>query len=112
MATTTTIPNLPSKMCSNFIRGRAHGTTHYVLKSFERCNEQPDMCTFLMCQHFYLIEYIMFSRFEKFYWFISSENYLVIGGRDQQQNEFIVKRYLKPGELQIKSLFPTVLKYC
>lgn len=30
--------------------------------------------------------------FEKFFWFISSENYLVIGGRDQQQNELIVKR--------------------
>lgn len=36
-------------------------------------------------------------RFEKFLWFISSENYLVIGGRDQQQNELIVKRYLQPG---------------
>ena len=36
-------------------------------------------------------------RFEKFYWFISSENYLVIGGRDQQQNELIVKRYLTDG---------------
>jgi predicted ribosome quality control (RQC) complex YloA/Tae2 family protein len=32
--------------------------------------------------------------FEKFYWFISSENYLIIGGRDQQQNELIVKKYL------------------
>lgn len=31
--------------------------------------------------------------FEKFFWFISSENYLVIAGRDQQQNELIVKRY-------------------
>ena len=30
--------------------------------------------------------------FEKFYWFISTENYLVIAGRDQQQNELIVKR--------------------
>ena len=37
------------------------------------------------------------KRFEKFYWFISSENYLVIGGRDQQQNEIIVKKYLKAG---------------
>uniref|UniRef100_A0A671V8Y2 Ribosome quality control complex subunit NEMF n=1 Tax=Sparus aurata TaxID=8175 RepID=A0A671V8Y2_SPAAU len=33
--------------------------------------------------------------FEKFLWFISSENYLVIAGRDQQQNEMIVKRYLR-----------------
>ncbi|KAG8126705.1 putative Colon cancer antigen 1 protein [Naja naja] len=36
--------------------------------------------------------------FEKFLWFISSENYLVIAGRDQQQNEMIVKRYLRPGD--------------
>ena len=33
--------------------------------------------------------------FEKFYWFISSENYLVISGRDMQQNEMIVKKYMK-----------------
>ncbi|XP_076463782.1 ribosome quality control complex subunit NEMF-like [Babylonia areolata] len=39
--------------------------------------------------------------FEKFLWFISSENYLVIGGRDQQQNELLVKRYLKPGDLYV-----------
>ena len=36
--------------------------------------------------------------FEKFYWFISSENYLLIGGRDQQQNELVVKKYLNDGQ--------------
>ena len=36
--------------------------------------------------------------FEKFFWFISSENYLVIAGRDMQQNELIVKKYMRPGE--------------
>ncbi|XP_076305404.1 ribosome quality control complex subunit NEMF-like [Tachypleus tridentatus] len=39
--------------------------------------------------------------FEKFLWFISSENYLVIGGRDTQQNELIVKRYLKQGDIYV-----------
>lgn len=39
--------------------------------------------------------------FEKFYWFISSENYLVIGGRDQQQNELIVKRYLRANDIYV-----------
>lgn len=38
------------------------------------------------------------SRFEKFFWFISSENYLVVAGRDQQQNEMLVKRYLRQGK--------------
>lgn len=33
--------------------------------------------------------------FEKFHWFISSENYLVICGRDSIQNELIVKKYMK-----------------
>ncbi|KAL3991037.1 Fibronectin-binding protein A N-terminus (FbpA) family protein [Acanthocheilonema viteae] len=37
--------------------------------------------------------------FEKFFWFVSSENYLVIGGRDAQQNELLVKRYLRPGDI-------------
>lgn len=39
--------------------------------------------------------------FEKFHWFISSENYIVIAGRDSQQNEMIVKRYLRPGDLYV-----------
>lgn len=39
--------------------------------------------------------------FEKFFWFISSENYLVIAGRDQQQNELIVKRYLKASDIYV-----------
>jgi predicted ribosome quality control (RQC) complex YloA/Tae2 family protein len=37
--------------------------------------------------------------FEKFNWFISSKNYLVISGRDAQQNELIVKRYMSKGDL-------------
>ncbi|XP_028994369.1 ribosome quality control complex subunit NEMF-like [Betta splendens] len=39
--------------------------------------------------------------FEKFLWFISSENYLIIAGRDQQQNEMIVKRYLRAGDVYV-----------
>lgn len=39
--------------------------------------------------------------FEKFLWFISSENYLIIAGRDQQQNEMIVKRYLRAGDIYV-----------
>lgn len=37
--------------------------------------------------------------FERFHWFISSENYLVLSGRDAQQNELLVKRYLKKGDI-------------
>jgi len=36
--------------------------------------------------------------FEKFLWFITSDNYICIGGRDAQQNEQLVKKYLRPGD--------------
>lgn len=39
--------------------------------------------------------------FEKFFWFISSEDYLVVGGRDAQQNEAIVKKYLRLGDIYV-----------
>lgn len=37
--------------------------------------------------------------FEKFSWFITSENYLVIGGKDAHQNELLVKKYMDKGDL-------------
>ena len=37
--------------------------------------------------------------FDKFYWFLSSENYLVISANDAQQNEILVKRYLKKNDI-------------
>ena len=36
--------------------------------------------------------------FEKFLWFITSDNYLVLGGCDAHQNELLVKRYLRAGD--------------
>ncbi|KAI1707999.1 nuclear export mediator factor Nemf [Ditylenchus destructor] len=39
--------------------------------------------------------------FEKFYWFISSDSYLIIAGRDAQQNELLVKRYLRAGDIYV-----------
>jgi len=39
--------------------------------------------------------------FEKFFWFITSENYLVIAGRDATQNEAIYKKYLKLGDVYV-----------
>ncbi|KAK9841572.1 hypothetical protein WJX74_008143 [Apatococcus lobatus] len=39
--------------------------------------------------------------FEKFFWFVSSENYLVVSGRDAQQNELLVKRHLSVGDAYV-----------
>ncbi|KAK1777405.1 fibronectin-binding protein A N-terminus-domain-containing protein [Copromyces sp. CBS 386.78] len=39
--------------------------------------------------------------FEKFTWFISSDGYLVLGGRDAQQNEMLYKRHLRKGDVYV-----------
>ena len=39
--------------------------------------------------------------FERFNWFVTSENLLVIAGRDAQQNELIVKRHLSRGDVYV-----------
>ncbi|XXH05914.1 hypothetical protein Hte_012356 [Hypoxylon texense] len=39
--------------------------------------------------------------FEKFIWFISSDGYLVLGGKDAQQNEVLYRRYLKKGDVYV-----------
>ncbi|GBE62502.1 MJ1625 yease Yp1009cp-like domain-containing protein, putative [Babesia ovata] len=37
--------------------------------------------------------------FEKFHWFVTSDGFLVLGGRDSTQNELLVKRYLTKGDM-------------
>jgi predicted ribosome quality control (RQC) complex YloA/Tae2 family protein len=39
--------------------------------------------------------------FEKFYWFITSEGFLVIAGRDATQNEAIYRKYLKSRDVYV-----------
>ena len=41
--------------------------------------------------------------FEKFDWFISSENYLIISGKNAQQNEELVKTYLGKRDVYVHS---------
>ena len=44
--------------------------------------------------------------FEKFMYFISSEGYLVLGGRDAQQDEILYKRYLRIGDIYVHADLP------
>lgn len=37
--------------------------------------------------------------FEKFTWFVSSDSYLVLGGKDTQQNEILYKKHLRKGDV-------------
>ncbi|KAK5168872.1 uncharacterized protein LTR77_006181 [Saxophila tyrrhenica] len=39
--------------------------------------------------------------FEKFIYFISSDGYLVLAGRDAQQNELLYRRYLRKGDIYV-----------
>jgi predicted ribosome quality control (RQC) complex YloA/Tae2 family protein len=39
--------------------------------------------------------------FERFHWFISSENYLVLAGRDRIQNDVLVKHYLRRDDVYL-----------
>lgn len=39
--------------------------------------------------------------FEKFLWFITSDSYLVLAGRDSQQNEILFRRYLRPHDIYV-----------
>ncbi|MGZ7066997.1 MAG: ribosome rescue protein RqcH [Methanobacterium sp.] len=41
--------------------------------------------------------------FEKFRWFISSDGFLVIGGRDANTNEMVVKKYLESNDVYLHS---------
>ncbi|RYP86182.1 hypothetical protein DL769_000794 [Monosporascus sp. CRB-8-3] len=39
--------------------------------------------------------------FEKFTWFISSDGYVVLGGKDASQNEMLYRRYLRKGDIYV-----------
>ncbi|KAI1818984.1 fibronectin-binding protein A N-terminus-domain-containing protein [Xylaria intraflava] len=39
--------------------------------------------------------------FEKYIWFVSTDGYLVLGGKDAQQNELLYRRYLKKGDIYV-----------
>lgn len=39
--------------------------------------------------------------FENFFWFISSDGFLVVAGRDAEQNELLVKRYMKNNDIYV-----------
>ena len=44
--------------------------------------------------------------YEKLRWFISSDNILVVGGRDANSNESIVKKYLEPNDIYLHADIP------
>lgn len=39
--------------------------------------------------------------YEKFHWCFSSDGFLILGGRDRQSNEMLVKKYMEPQDLYV-----------
>lgn len=39
--------------------------------------------------------------FENFFWFISTDGFLVVAGRDAEQNDLLVKRYMKTNDIYV-----------
>ncbi|KAH6643564.1 fibronectin-binding protein A N-terminus-domain-containing protein [Boeremia exigua] len=52
--------------------------------------------------------------FEKYIYFISSDGYMVLGGKDAQQNEIIYRKYLRKGDVYVhsdlKGSIPMIIK--
>lgn len=52
--------------------------------------------------------------FEKYIYFISSDGYLVLGGKDAQQNEIIYRKYFRKGDVYVhadlKGAMPMIIK--
>ncbi|KAF2877923.1 hypothetical protein BDV95DRAFT_480316 [Massariosphaeria phaeospora] len=52
--------------------------------------------------------------FEKFIYFISSDGYLVLGGKDAQQNEIVYRKYFRKGDVyvhaELKGAMPMIIK--
>lgn len=52
--------------------------------------------------------------FEKYVYFISSDGYLILGGKDAQQNEIVYRRFLRKGDVYVhadlKGAVPLIIK--
>ncbi len=46
------------------------------------------------------------GKYENFRWFFTSNNILVVGGKSDEQNEFILKNYLKPDYIVMHTSAP------
>ena len=72
------------------------------------CNQGLKAGSWRMCSHPAQVKAVAAAQalrkphwFEKFHWFLTSENALVLSGRDAQQNELLVKRYLRKDDLYV-----------
>jgi len=90
------------------------GTVSAIEKTKEKIKKLKKEKDLVQKEIEFLIKKPQKKWYEKFRWFITSEGFLVIGGRDATTNEIIFKKYLDPHDLVFHTIFPgsplTVIK--
>ncbi len=79
-------------------------TKLYTSKKIEKTKEKiSEKISKLNKDHFKIKKLRNYQWYEKFHWFISSENLLVISAKDKSQNILLIQKYLKKEDLFIYS---------
>ena len=76
---------------------KTKGAAHTAMKSAEKMAQKELKTEKQKIEKLQKLRKIFW--FEKFNWFITSENYIVLSGRNAQENEILVKKYLKKGDI-------------
>jgi len=82
------------------------GTITAIEKSRENINKLKLEQESIEAEVDFLIKKPKKKWYEKFRWFISSDGYLIIGGRDAASNEIIFKKHIEPNDLIFHTNFP------
>ncbi|MFW9970495.1 MAG: ribosome rescue protein RqcH, partial [Candidatus Odinarchaeota archaeon] len=82
------------------------GTLTAIEKTKEKINKLKHDRDLLGAEVDFLIKKPKKKWYEKFRWFISSDNYLIIGGRDATSNEIIFKKHIDQNDLIFHTNFP------
>ena len=82
------------------------GTITAIEKTKEKINKLKLDRELIEAEVDFLIKKPKKKWYEKFRWFISSDGYLIIGGRDASSNEIIFKKYLDQNDLIFHTNFP------
>lgn len=85
---------------------KAGAKSKKATEATERAIQHAEKNTKKTLQKQQMTRHVIYQRrkvmwFEKFHWFLTNENYLVIAGKDAHQNELLVKRYLRKGDVYV-----------
>ncbi|MFX1570644.1 MAG: ribosome rescue protein RqcH, partial [Promethearchaeota archaeon] len=85
---------------------KIQGTITAIEKTKEKINKLKLTKDSIEKEIDFLIKKPKKKWYEKFRWFISTDGFLIIGGRDASSNESIFKNHLDPKDLVFHTVFP------